>query len=316
RGAGTPVAQPAAAPSRRGSLAYIVVAERDKPDALAELIGRPGESTRVVITRTSARAAALRDQLERRGFSVTDTALAGAPGDAETIAVIGALDAPRATFAYDVPADPRVLERLEPETGIVLVTARELQHLHALAAESGFELKAIEGRPRRGDVAAFRERVRRALETEDIGAQLLLLEPLFDEFSAAEVAAALSAILRVRAPARELPARGAASAEPVEAPAEPSRPAPFVRLFVSVGQKDGLRPSDIVGAFTGEAKIDGSQIGRIEIRDTFTVVEIESGTAERVIRALNGTTMRGRSVRVDYDRKTTTAPRRAHRPRA
>lgn len=307
--------EPGAQPSRRGSLAYLVVTDHDKPSALAELLGRPAEPGRVVIARTGARAAAVREQLERRGFTVSDDALAAAAGRDDVIAVIGALDAPRATYAYDVPADPRVLERIEPETGVVLVTTRELPHLRSLAAETGFELKAIERRPRRGDVAAFRERVRRAVRDEDVDAQLLVLEPLFDEFSAAELAAALSAMLRQRAPEREVPGRAAGSAEPAEAPEEPSRPAPFVRLFVSVGQKDGLRPADIVGAFTAEANIGGAQIGRIEIRDTFTVVEVESGTADRVIRALNGTTLRSRSIRVDYDRKTTTAPRRTHRPR-
>ena len=68
--------------------------------------------------------------------------------------------------------------------------------------------------------------------------------------------------------------------------------------------------ADIVGAVTGEARIAGEQIGRIEVRDTFTVVEVDSSVAERVIRALNGTTMRGRSLRVDFDRKTAAPPRR------
>ena len=84
----------------------------------------------------------------------------------------------------------------------------------------------------------------------------------------------------------------------------------FVRLFIGIGQRDGVRPADIVGAVTGEARIAGEQIGRIEVRDTFTVVEVDSSVAERVIRALNGTTMRGRSLRVDFDRKTAAPPRR------
>jgi ATP-dependent RNA helicase DeaD len=60
--------------------------------------------------------------------------------------------------------------------------------------------------------------------------------------------------------------------------------------------------------------VKGEQVGRIDIRDSFSVVEVDASVADRVIRALNGTTMRGRSLRVDYDRKTSTAPRRARVP--
>ena len=39
----------------------------------------------------------------------------------------------------------------------------------------------------------------------------------------------------------------------------------MVRLFVNVGKMDRVSPGDLVGAFTGEAKIDSNQIGMIEI---------------------------------------------------
>ncbi|MCI0434972.1 MAG: DbpA RNA binding domain-containing protein, partial [Gemmatimonadetes bacterium] len=217
-------------------------------------------------------------------------------------------DAPRATIAYDVPADGRVLERVQAE-GVVLVTPRELPHLRAIAAEAGFTLKVLERRARRGEIAAFRERVRRAAAERDLDAQLMVLDPLFDEFSAAELAAALSALLRERDPIVD------AVAPPAET-REPGRPAAFVRLFVSIGQRDGLRPADIVGAFTSEAGVAGEQVGRIEIRDTFSVVEVDSSAADRVIRALNGTTMRGRSLRVDFDRKMPAPPRRSRPTRS
>jgi ATP-dependent RNA helicase DeaD len=63
-----------------------------------------------------------------------------------------------------------------------------------------------------------------------------------------------------------------------------------------------VRPGDLVGAIAGEANIPGSRVGRIDIRDTFSVVEVHAEVAEQVVRAVNGTTLKGRSVRVDYDR--------------
>jgi ATP-dependent RNA helicase DeaD len=79
-------------------------------------------------------------------------------------------------------------------------------------------------------------------------------------------------------------------------------PSAFARLYVGVGNRDGVRPGDLVGAIAGEANIPGAQVGRIDIRDSFSVVEVHADVAEQVIRAVNGTTLKGRSVRVDYDR--------------
>ena len=72
---------------------------------------------------------------------------------------------------------------------------------------------------------------------------------------------------------------------------------------------DTITARELVGAITGEAGVAGDQIGKVEIRDTFSVVEVSSEVAERVIRSLNGTSLRGRSLRVDYDRKPATQRR-------
>jgi ATP-dependent RNA helicase DeaD len=79
-------------------------------------------------------------------------------------------------------------------------------------------------------------------------------------------------------------------------------PAAFARLFVGVGERDGVRAGDLMGAIAGEADIPGSSVGKIEIRDTFSIVEVPADAAQKVIDAVNGTTIKGRSVRVDYDR--------------
>ncbi len=87
-------------------------------------------------------------------------------------------------------------------------------------------------------------------------------------------------------------------------------PASYTRLFVSVGQRDGTRPGDLVSVIAGEAGIPGERVGRIDVRDTFSIVEIPTELAERVIRAVNGITVKGRSVRVDYDRRKSPPSRR------
>jgi ATP-dependent RNA helicase DeaD len=48
--------------------------------------------------------------------------------------------------------------------------------------------------------------------------------------------------------------------------------------------------------------VDGRQVGKIDIRESHSVVEVHDAVARRVIKALNGTTLKGRAVRADFDR--------------
>jgi ATP-dependent RNA helicase DeaD len=113
----------------------------------------------------------------------------------------------------------------------------------------------------------------------DVSAELLLLEPLLREQPASLVAGALAALLRER-PEPEEPAEGrttesrttkAAGAAAARASREAVLPA-WTRIFISVGKRDGAGPGDIVGAIAGESGAAGGQIGKVEIRSSFTLV--------------------------------------------
>jgi ATP-dependent RNA helicase DeaD len=85
------------------------------------------------------------------------------------------------------------------------------------------------------------------------------------------------------------------------------RPAPHahelepVRLFIGAGRLDSIRPGDLVGAICNETSVPASGIGAIRITDRFSLVEVPADQAEHVIRALRGTTLRGRKVVVRRD---------------
>lgn len=280
-----------------GELSYVVATREQKPAALARVLRRPRPEPPVVVTRSARSAAVLREELGLRGFG---TEGAGA----DVVVRPAATGDGQALIAYDVPVDAATLAALDLKDGLVLIEPDELPHLRALAAEAKVTLKAVgAGRATRGSVAAFRDAVRRAMHEEDLDAQILLLEPLLEEHDAVEVAAALAALLR----SKRLEAEPAAPSEAERG--APEKPVAFVRLFVSAGHRDNIRPGDLVGAITGEASVTGEQVGRIELRDTFSVVEVASEVADRVVKALNGTTLRGRSLRVDYDRRGAPAPR-------
>ncbi len=295
-------------------LDYQVVAEWEKLEAAAVLLARaePGRLP-VVYCRSEGRMAEVADALALRGFRIGAAGEAVGEATGEVIVTAETVETPADALvvSFDVPFDGATLLARHERGGTVLVTPRELAHLRQIAARSNFELRlggvapVISPQP----VAEFRDRLRAALAEEDLSAQLLVLEPLFREFSPAEVAAAASALLRRRAvPAAAAPAPGVA--RPVATRTAPAPSPAYVRLFVGVGSRDGIVPSDLVGAITGEAQVKGGQIGRIEIRDTMSIVEVESEIAPRVIQAVNGITLKGRSVRVDFDRRGAAAPAR------
>ena len=187
---------------------------------------------------------------------------------------------------------------------MILVRSRELLHLRDLSTRTGYRLvPAREAIPTRvaGELDRLRDLIERALKEEELAPHYLALEPLFQDYSPGEVAAAALVLLQKK---QELSKRS--GTDPVASPEEKrgSGPAPktWVRLFVGVGEKEEIGPGDLLGAIAGEAGVDGSQVGKIEIRETFSIVEVVSEVADRVIKGLNGTTIRGRSVRCDYDR--------------
>ena len=97
--------------------------------------------------------------------------------------------------------------------------------------------------------------------------------------------------------------RPAVPGGPMRAP-RPGTPAggPWVRIFVGGGRRMGMRPGDLVGAITAEAGVPGSAIGAIQVADSFSLVDVSGEVVDRVVHALRGATIRGRTLPVRLDR--------------
>ena len=76
-----------------------------------------------------------------------------------------------------------------------------------------------------------------------------------------------------------------------------------VKVFVGLGKKDRASAKDLVGALIREAGVPKDAIGRIDVRETFSMVEVAAGAADRAVRGLTGTTIRGRRVIARLDRE-------------
>ncbi len=78
----------------------------------------------------------------------------------------------------------------------------------------------------------------------------------------------------------------------------------MVQLYLNIGHAESVRPKDIVGAIANETGLDSREIGQIDIKNTFSLVEVSHEAAQDVISALKGVTIRGHRLRAKIDEKS------------
>jgi DbpA-like RNA binding protein len=180
---------------------------------------------------------------------------------------------------------------------VLLIHAAQLPYLRSIATLAAFSLPS--GADRARDRAeALRERVARRLSDGDVDAELALLDPLFERFDPAEVAGALLALQRETG--NETRDAGCEMRDTV---VPESSGVTRVKVFVNVGKKDRVTARDLVGALVREVGLTKGDIGRIEVRESFSLIEMTSATAEQAVRGLSaGVTIRGRRVVARLDR--------------
>lgn len=206
----------------------------------------------------------------------------------------------------ELPATREELRTLVGTTGrriYALIQPSQLASLRALLGGGTVAPVALlEAAERaRGKDAALRASLRDVLVSGDVRREVLALEPLLAEFDGIEIAAAALRMLEQQRPARPAAAAVAQSQ-------------PMQRLFVNLGDKDGVRAQELIAAITAEAGIPGSQVGRIEVRDTHSLVEVAASVAELVAGKLTGSVVRGRRVQARLDTPREDRPARRGPP--
>jgi ATP-dependent RNA helicase DeaD len=295
--------------------------------ALETLHGETGADRAAVLCPDGPTAHRVAASLAARGLRLTD--------DPESPGVLvgwGDEHPPEgaACAVFGVPASLKEMQRWlgGASARAAVAGTGELAQLRILARRAGWPLRVLPDAPdpdARDAVEQFRRRVRRRLTTEDDAAEALILEPLLREFGAAPVASALSGLLR-EAPSGTEGEAGASGAEgarasPTGRDRRPSRGARggggrekarrrdrpgsgWARLYISAGERDDVGPGDLVGAITGETSAVGGQIGRIEVRHSYSLVDVDPGVAEEVMEKLSGATIKGREVVARPDRES------------
>jgi ATP-dependent RNA helicase DeaD len=86
----------------------------------------------------------------------------------------------------------------------------------------------------------------------------------------------------------------------------------MTRLYLNVGSMDNVRPADLVGAITNEAGISKAELGKVEVRERHSTVEVATPVANAVVSKLTGISIRNRRVLARVDE----GPERPARPRS
>ena len=79
----------------------------------------------------------------------------------------------------------------------------------------------------------------------------------------------------------------------------------MVRLFINIGKKDKIKPSNILGAIAGESGMPGKLVGAIDMMDNYTFVDVPAIHAEKVVKAMNDNVeIKGRRVNMEKANQT------------
>ena len=78
---------------------------------------------------------------------------------------------------------------------------------------------------------------------------------------------------------------------------------------IEVGHSHGIKPSNIVGAIANEAGLDSANIGRIEIRDDHSLIDLPQGMPSEVFKHLKKVWVSGQQLRIT---RTGEAPEASH----
>lgn len=69
-------------------------------------------------------------------------------------------------------------------------------------------------------------------------------------------------------------------------------------IYISGGRKDNIRPGDILGALTKDAKLDAKDVGNIRILEVNSYVAISLGAVDKAIKSLSAGKIKGKKYKI------------------
>jgi ATP-dependent RNA helicase DeaD len=97
---------------------------------------------------------------------------------------------------------------------------------------------------------------------------------------------------------------------PVERPRR-SGPAQMETFRIEVGSVHGIKPGNIVGAIANESGLEGVHIGRVDIREDHSYVDLPEGMPKQIFKELQKVRVAGRELRINRVTEKPPKPPRA-----
>ncbi len=239
---------------------------------------------------------------------------------------------------YDIPYDTEAYIHRIGRTGragrkgdaILFVAPREKRLLHSIEKATRKPIERME-LPSTEDindnrVAKFKQRITDTLATEEFGFYFQLLEQYQQEHNvpALEIAAALAQLSQgdtpfllsnkptrrdskswdnddsggSKRPRRDRKERSSRRDDNRDANRD-SGPAKGMQSYrIDVGHDHGVKPGNIVGAIANEADIDSQYIGRIQINDDHSTIDLPEGMPREILNELKKVWVSGQKLNI------------------
>ena len=283
------------------------------------------------------------DQLKRGEIDIlvaTDVAARGL--DVERVSHVVNYDIPYDTEAY-VHRIGRTGRAGRSGEAILFVAPRERGMLRAIERATRQPIEAM-SLPTASDVnikrmERFHESVAEALESAELARSREVVQSTLEATGASleDLAAALALMARGDQPAldekpvrespgkprkfeTERPDRGSRPQRPDRKPADEEQrnyqqkrrrdeDSNFVTYRVSVGSAHGAKPGNIVGAIANEAGLSSRQIGRIDIHEEFSQVDLPANLSQGALNHLKTVWVAGQQLEIALDDGSTPPPK-------
>lgn len=210
-------------------------------------------------------------------------------------------------FNYDLPQDEEYYVHRIGRTGRAGRAGRAFTFV---SGKSIYKLKDIQRYTKtkivRGEIPtindveeskidAFFEKVKNVMEESDLTRYVKHIESLLnDEYTSVDVAAALLK-MSIGLDNKEEDMEVSYASNFGNTGGEPG----MARLFINAGRNQKILPKDVIGAIAGETGIAGKLIGKIDIYDKYTFVEVPVDYAETVLEIMKNNKIKGKTINIE-----------------
>jgi ATP-dependent RNA helicase DeaD len=249
---------------------------------------------------------------------------------------------------FDIPYDTEAYVHRIGRTGragrkgdaILFAAPREKRLLHAIerATNQKIDLMELPSTELINDkrIAKFKQKITDTLANEDLGLFTQLIEQYQTEHNvpAKDIAAALAQLLQGDTPLllkkktqptpqqdwnrddtrkKEKRTRGNYKIRELNTRNNSTLEEGMERFRLEVGHKHKVKPGNIVGAIANEAGLDSKYIGKIDIRDDYSMIDLPSGMPKDIFNTLKKTWVAGKQLNITaLTSNSDSKPRKKH----